>query len=287
MKKHPMLKYLKEKGPQGDRLPMIMCPGCGSGQVLNFILHAVDRLIAEDGARKENFVFISGVGCSARLTSHYLNFDSGWTIHGRTLPIATGALMANPDLRIIVITGDGDTGAIGGNHFIHACRRNLDLTIVCLNNGLYGMTGGQVAPTTSAGISTTTTPYGNTEESFDLCQLAEASGASHVARWTTAHPQQTIRSLMKGIRKRGTSFIEVVSQCPVHKKKTPSDMLKEFKRNAVRFKPGEKPPAGKFPVGEFCDFDKPEWIDSYQKIMDRFSKPASPVSHSASEEEKR
>ena len=264
-----MLKYLKETGPLGDRMPLIMCPGCGSGQVLNAILHAVDRLIHEDGIRKEDFVFITGVGCSARLTSHYLNFDSGWTIHGRALAIATGALLANPALRIIVITGDGDTGAIGGNHFIHACRRNLDLTIVCLNNGLYGMTGGQVAPTTLPGISTTTTPYGNTEESFDLCRLAEAAGAPFVARWTTAHPYQTIRTLVKGIRKKGTAFIEVLSQCPVHKKQTASQMLKDFKKTTARSKPGNAPAEGKIPIGEFCDVEKPEWIESYQKVLDR------------------
>lgn len=278
MKKHPMLKYLKEEGPMGDRLPFIMCPGCGSGQVLNAILHAVDRLIQEDGIRKENFVFITGVGCSARLTSHYLNFDSGWTIHGRTLAIATGALLANPDLRIIVITGDGDTGAIGGNHFIHACRRNLDLTIVCLNNGLYGMTGGQVAPTTETGAATTTTPYGNPEESFDLCRLAEASGATFIARWTTAHPHQTVRTVMKGIRKKGTAFIEVLSQCPVHKKQSPTDMLKALKKNTQRIKIGETPPDDKIPIGEFCDIDKPEWIQSYQKVIDRLAADGRAVS---------
>jgi len=272
-----MLKYMKETGPQGDRMPMIMCPGCGSGQVLNAILHAVDRLIQEDGARKENFVFITGVGCSARLTSHYLNFDSGWTIHGRTLAIATGALLANPELRIIVITGDGDTGAIGGNHFIHVCRRNLDLTIVCINNGLYGMTGGQVAPTTETGISTTTTPYGNTEESFDLCRLAEAAGAPFVARWTTAHPHQTIRTLTKGIRKKGTAFIEILSQCPVHKKQSPVQMLKALKQGTARVKPGEQPVEGKIPIGEFCNLDKPEWIQSYQKVLDQFSNHRTPV----------
>jgi 2-oxoglutarate ferredoxin oxidoreductase subunit beta len=271
MKKHPMLKYLKEKGPMGDRMPMIMCPGCGSGQVLNAALHAVDQLIEEDGIPKENFVFITGVGCSARLTSHYLNFDSGWTIHGRTLAIATGALLANPDLRLIVITGDGDTGAIGGNHFIHACRRNLDLTILCINNGLYGMTGGQVAPTTSTGISTTTTPYGNTEESFDLCKMAETAGATYVARWTTAHPVQTRRAVTKGIRKKGAAFIEVMAQCPIHRKQSPTDMLKELKKNAVRIKSNEVAPEGKIPIGEFCDITKPEWIEGYQKIIDQFA----------------
>lgn len=271
MKKHPMLKYLKEEGLQGDRMPLIMCPGCGCGQVLNATLHAVDRLIHEDGIPKKNFVFITGVGCSARLTSHYLNFDSGWTIHGRTLAIATGALLANPELRIIVITGDGDTGAIGGNHFIHACRRNLDLTILCINNGLYGMTGGQVAPTTSEGITTTTTPYGNTEASFDLCKLAETAGAAFIARWTTAHPHQTIRTIRKGIQKKGTAFIEILSQCPVHKKQSPSAMLGELKKQTVRVKPGKPATGDRIPIGELYNVDKPEWIESYQKIMDQFA----------------
>ena len=126
MKKHPMLKYLKEEGPAGPRLPLIMCPGCGAGQVLNYALHAVDTILQEDALRKEDFVFISGVGCSSRLASHYLNFDSGWTLHGRALAVATGALLANPRLKIVVFTGDGDAAAIGGNHFIHTCRRNMD-----------------------------------------------------------------------------------------------------------------------------------------------------------------
>ena len=239
MKKHPMLKYIKEEGPCGSRMPLIMCPGCGSGQVLNQTLQAVDRIIAEDGLAKERFVFLSGVGCSARLTSHYLNFDSGWTIHGRALAIATGALLANPELKVIVFTGDGDTGAIGGNHFIHACRRNIDVTILCLNNGLYGMTGGQVAPTTLTGMKTTTTPYGNTEENFDLCRLAETAGATYVARWTTAHPQQTLKAICKGIRKKGTAFIEILSQCPVHDKRLPWRFCARSKRTPI---PNAKPP---------------------------------------------
>lgn len=275
MKQHPMLKYLKEEGPSGARLPLILCPGCGSGQVLNFTLQAVDRIILEDHIRKENFVFISGVGCSARLTSHYLNFDSGWTIHGRTLAIATGALLANPALKVIVFTGDGDTGAIGGNHFIHACRRNIDLTILCINNGLYGMTGGQVAPTTSAGTITTTTPYGNTEENFDLCKIAETAGATYVARWTTAHPYQTIKSIMKGIRKKGASFIEILSQCPVHNKTSPVAMLKNLKKNTIRAHKAGESTEGKILIGEFCDLNKPEWNESYQKIIDQFSKEKS------------
>jgi len=270
MKKHPMLKYLKEEGPLGQRMPLIMCPGCGSGQVLNYTLHAVDRAMNKDKIRKDNFLFISGVGCSARLTSHYLNFDSAWTIHGRTLPIATGALLANPGFKIIVFTGDGDTGSIGGNHFIHACRRNIDVTILCINNGVYGMTGGQVAPTTSVGAITTTTPYGNIEEPFDLCKLAETAGASYVARWTTAHPYQVIKSITKGLRKKGTAFIEILSQCPVHNKLSPVAMLKELKDNTIQISKEKKSDEGKTLIGEFCDLDRPEWNESYQKLIDQF-----------------
>jgi 2-oxoglutarate ferredoxin oxidoreductase subunit beta len=270
MKKHPMLKYLKEEAPAGPRLPLILCPGCGAGQVLNYALHAVDAVIGEDGRRKEDFVFISGVGCSSRLASHYLNFDSGWTLHGRALPVATGALLANPQLKIIVFTGDGDAAAIGGNHLIHTCRRNLDLTILCINNGLYGMTGGQVAPTTPLGRATTTTPYGNVEDEFDLCRLALTAGATFVARWSTAHPHQTIKTIIKGIRKRGTAFIEILSQCPVHLKTAPAEMFRDMKKITVPLKQAGTPAAlGRVPVGEFCDIDKPDWIERYQKIIDR------------------
>jgi len=267
MKNHPMLKYLKAEGPMGPRLPTILCPGCGGGQVLNYTLHAVDRLISKDNIRKEDFLFISGIGCSSRITSHYLNFDSAWTIHGRALAVATGALLANPAFRVIVFTGDGDLAAIGGNHFIHACRRNINVTILCMNNGLYGMTGGQLAPTTEKGVVTTTTPYGNPEESFDLCKLAETAGAPYVARWTTAHPRQVVRSVMKGVRKRGTAFIEVLSQCPVHKKMSPVAMLKMFKDNTILIGKERESKEGKIPIGEFLDIDRPEWNDSYQKIV--------------------
>jgi 2-oxoglutarate/2-oxoacid ferredoxin oxidoreductase subunit beta len=270
MKPHPMLKYLKEEAQAGPRLPLIMCPGCGAGQVLNYTLRAVDTLIREDGVRREDVVFISGVGCSSRLASHYLAFDSGWTLHGRALAVATGALLANPALKIVIFTGDGDAAAIGGNHFIHTCRRNLDLTVVCINNGLYGMTGGQVAPTTPLGRATTTTPYGNVEDEFDLCRMAQTAGAAYVARWTTAHPHQAVKAILKGLRKKGTAWIEMLSQCPVHLKTPPAEMFRKLKQATVPLKKAERPEAaGKVPVGEFCDLDKPDWITRYQAIIDR------------------
>ncbi|MGB9700325.1 MAG: thiamine pyrophosphate-dependent enzyme [Thermodesulfobacteriota bacterium] len=271
--KHPMLKYLKETGPCGDRFPTIFCPGCGIGQVLNYTLHAVDQLIDQDKIPKENFVFISGIGCSARLTSHYLDFDAIWSLHGRAPAVATGALLANPKLKAILFTGDGDVAAIGGNHFIHACRRNLDMTLICMNNGLYGMTGGQSAPTTARGIPSTTSPYGNVENAFDLCQMAITAGASYVARWTTAHPQQCIQAITKGIRKKGLAFIEIMTQCPTHWKQDPAKMMKKFRTQAVRLSPEkekEQLQKGQFWVGEFIDRDQPEWLETYQKIIDRF-----------------
>jgi 2-oxoglutarate ferredoxin oxidoreductase subunit beta len=270
---HPMLKYLKTQAPTGPRLPLILCPGCGAGQVLNYTLHAVDRILEEDNWPKEHFVFISGVGCSSRLTSHYLQFDSGWTLHGRSLAIATGALLANPRLKIIVFTGDGDAAAIGGNHFIHACRRNLNMTIICINNGLYGMTGGQVAPTTELGQTTTTTPHGNVEDPFDLCRLAETAGAPYVARWTTAHPRQAIKTITKGIRKNGTAFIEILSQCPVHKKTAPVELFRRLREITVSKKDTDAIAAGKIAVGEFCNLDKSDWIARYQQIIENARSP--------------
>ena len=268
--KHPMLKYLKESGPCGHRLPTILCPGCGVGQVLNYTLHAVDQIIKEDGIAKERFLFISGIGCSSRLTTHYLNFDSAWTLHGRAPAVATGALLANPKFKVILFTGDGDAGAIGGNHFIHVCRRNLDMTILCMNNGLYGMTGGQVAPTTLRGAYTTTTPYGNVEKPFDLCKIAETAGASYVARWTTAHPKQTVRSIKKGIRKKGTAFIEILSQCPIHEKKSAVKMLRYYKTKTIHILKMQKGD-DRIPIGELLDIEQPEWLESFQKIIDSFA----------------
>jgi len=271
--KHPMLEYLKETGACGDRFPTIFCPGCGIGQALNYALNAVDHLVKEDGIPRDHFCFIAGIGCSARVTSQYLAFDAIWSLHGRAPAVATGALLARPELRAIVITGDGDVAAIGGNHFIQACRRNLDMTILCMNNNFYGMTGGQSSPTTPRGIPSTTSPYGNVESTFDLCQMAMTAGASYVARWTTAHPQQCIQALEKGIRKKGLAFVEIMTQCPTHWKVEPAKMMKKFRTQAVRFsteKERDKLKKDQFWVGEFVDKDQPEWLETYQKIIDRF-----------------
>ena len=177
--------------------------------------------------------------------------------------------MVNPKLRITVFTGDGDLAAIGGNHFIHACRRNMNLTVICINNGLYGMTGGQISPTSAPGLVTTTTPYGNHEGAFDLCRIAEAAGAVYVARWTTAHPRQMVKSIRKGIKKRGLAFIEVLSQCPVHRKMAPTDMLTMFRQRTVRLDKKDETNQDRIPIGEFVDQERIDWIGSHDRAAMR------------------
>ena len=172
-----------------DRLPHIYCAGCGNGTIINCTLEAIDEM----GWKKEETVFVSGIGCSSRAPG-YIVTDSLHTTHGRALPFATGVKMARPGFHVVVFTGDGDLAAIGGNHFIHACRRNIDITVVCMNNQIYGMTGGQGSPTTPMGALSTTTPFGSAEPAFDLCELAIAAGANYVARWTSYHVKGTDKS---------------------------------------------------------------------------------------------
>jgi 2-oxoglutarate ferredoxin oxidoreductase subunit beta len=267
---HPMLKFLKTSSPSGDRLPTILCPGCGHGQVLNYTLYAVDQIIQAGEAKRDQFVFVTGVGCAARLAAQYLAFDSIWSLHGRTPAVATGILMGNPELKVIIWAGDGDVAAIGGNHLIHACRRNIDLTIICMNNGLYGMTGGQVAPTTLPGKVTTTTPYRNVERAFDLCDLTRSAGATYVARWSTAHAHSCVRSIAKGIRKKGLAFIEILTQCPTHQRKRAPEIMNSFRETTVSRTQYEKDPEkykDRILLGEFVDTEAPEWIASAQEII--------------------
>ncbi|MDI9632781.1 MAG: thiamine pyrophosphate-dependent enzyme [Methanolinea sp.] len=194
-----------------DRLPHIYCAGCGNGTVINCTLSAVDQM----GWKKEETVFVSGIGCSSRAPG-YIVTDSLHTTHGRALAFATGIKLANPSLNVVVFTGDGDLAAIGGNHFIHACRRNIDITVVCMNNMIYGMTGGQGSPTTPRMALSTTTPYGSVEPAFDLCELAIAAGANYVSRWTSYHVKELTRAILAGLRTPGLSFIEALVQCPTN-----------------------------------------------------------------------
>jgi len=192
-----------------DRFPHLWCQGCGLG----IILGAFCRAVQEADIDLDRLVVISGIGCAARLPG-YLNCDSFHATHGRAIPLASGAKIANPDLKVVVIGGDGDLFAIGGNHFLHAARRNIEISVICSNNLNYGMTGGQQGPTTPLQALTKTTPFGNWEEPLNLVELAAAAGAAYVARWTVTHTQRLTRSLKKGLEKEGFAFIEVVSPCP-------------------------------------------------------------------------
>ncbi len=194
-----------------DRIPHIWCSGCGIGTVFSSCLTAIKATQLPHN----QFTMVSGIGCSAR-GAGYINLDSFHTTHGRAIPFASGIKMANPDLKVIVFSGDGDLFAIGGNHFIHAARRNMDITVVCVNNLTYGMTGGQMAATTPHNANTTTTPHGNPETPFNLPLMAFASGASYVARWTILHTRDLTDAINEGIMRKGFSFIEVLSPCPIN-----------------------------------------------------------------------
>jgi len=205
---HPLDKYLRI-----DRLPHLWCSGCGIGVALAAILRAIDRRIRENVLRKEEIAFISGIGCSARAPL-YLNFDTAHTIHGRAIPFATGLKLTKPNMKVIVFGGDGDIVGIGGNHLIHAVRRNMDLIIFMINNMTYAMTGGQVAPTTPKGLYTTTTPYGNPEKPINAIKLVSIQGANYVARASITHPTLIEQYAYKALNKEGLSFIEIISTCP-------------------------------------------------------------------------
>ncbi len=205
VKGHPLDGLLR-----ADRLPHIWCPGCGLGSVMACLANAM----ADSGIPLDKHVVVSGIGCSGRVAG-YMNLDSFHTTHGRAIPFATGLKLANPELEVTVFSGDGDLLAIGGNHLLHAARRNIDINVICINNFNYGMTGGQVGPTTPVGARTTTTPYGNAEPAFNLPHLAASLGAVFVARWTALHVRQLYRSMLRALQKRGFTFIEVLSPCPV------------------------------------------------------------------------
>ena len=225
--------YLRE-----EALPSPFCPGCGNGEIANAFLKAVRSLGHEDLSR---FSFISGIGCGAWIPSPHFKADTLHTTHGRAIAFATGLKLSRPELNVVVISGDGDLAAIGGNHLIHAARRNIDMTVICSNNYIYGMTGGQMGPTTFTGDRTSTSPYGNPERPFDLARLVAAAGANYVARWTTAHPNQASRSIKTALERKGFSFIEMISQCPTAygrrtKSGGPVEMIEWFKKFPVRKK---------------------------------------------------
>ena len=201
---HPIDSLLR-----ADRLPHMLCPGCGIGTVIHGYVHA----IAASGIEEDKHVCVSGIGCSGRAAG-YVNIDSYHATHGRALPFALGIAVHNPDLNVTVISGDGDLTAIGGNHLIHAARRNVNLNVICINNFNYGMTGGQVGPTTPLGAKGTTAPDGAVEQPFNLPYLAKATGAVFVARWTVLHVREFQDAVLRTMKKTGFSFIEVLAPCP-------------------------------------------------------------------------
>jgi 2-oxoglutarate ferredoxin oxidoreductase subunit beta len=202
--KHPMDEMLRE-----DRLPHIWCPGCGLGIALNCFISA----LLKSDLDLDNVSVVSGIGCTGRVAG-YVKLDSFHTTHGRAIPFATGLKLANPELSVIVFSGDGDLVTIGGNHFIHAARRNVDITVICVNNFNYGMTGGQAGATTPIDARTTTSPYGNFEYPFNVSALAAASGAVYVARWTVLHVRRLEAAMREALAKPGFSMVEVISPCP-------------------------------------------------------------------------
>ena len=194
---------------RGLKLPF--CPGCGNYSVINCFLRAVYELGYRDF---KNFVFCSGIGCAAWIPSPYFLADSIHTPHGRSIPVAMGVKLVRPELNVVVFGGDGDLAGIGLSHLIHAARRNADITVFMVNNQVYGMTGGQVAPTTFLGLKTTTTPYGNVERPLDVSRIVAEAGACYVARWTTAHKEELKESMKRAVLTDGFSFVEILSQCP-------------------------------------------------------------------------
>ena len=256
-----------------DRLPHIWCPGCGHGTVTGALVRAIDRL----GLDKNKVCIVSGIGCSSRAVG-YLDFDTLHTAHGRALAFATGIKLARPDLKVIVMTGDGDCTAIGGNHFIHAARRNIGITTIVMNNQIYGMTSGQYSPMTPKGMFGTTAPYGTVERSFDLCELAKASGATFVGRSTTYHVPLLIDLIEKALQNDGFSVVESVGQCPTYlgRKNKIGDavpLLNWIKDQAVNVKAAVALPKekleGKFLIGELYNQSAPEYSAEYGELIQR------------------
>lgn len=254
------------------RLPHIWCPGCGNGIVMNGMMEAFEKLSID----QDRTVVISGIGCSSRAPL-YMNFDTLHTMHGRAIAFATGVKINRPDLNVIVITGDGDAASIGGNHLIHAARRNIDLTVICFNNFTYGMTNGQYSPTTGPEARSATSPHGSVERPFDLCKLVAGAGATYVARGTAYHARMLPGLIMAAFRNKGFSFVEVMTQCPTYfgranKMGTPSAMLKWFKDNTMRSEEAasltEEERAKKYVLGEFVNRPGPEYAESYNRLVD-------------------
>ncbi|MBQ7077225.1 MAG: 2-oxoacid:ferredoxin oxidoreductase subunit beta [Lachnospiraceae bacterium] len=273
-----MASELIDKYMRPEHLPHIWCPGCGNGIIMRDVAQAIENL----GLDHDKVVIVSGIGCSSRAAG-YMDFNTIHTTHGRAIAFATGIKLANPELNVIVLAGDGDISAIGGNHLIHAARRNIGITVVVFNNNIYGMTGGQYSPTTPRGEKGTTAPYGNIDRSFDIAGLAYGAGASFAARGSVYHVQQTISYIQQGISHKGFSIIDVADICPTYygrknKKGSAVDMMKYQRDNAVMQDKAVTMTAeelkGKVVIGVLAQVNYPEFTKEYQKIIDRLGREA-------------
>lgn len=263
-----------EKYMRNNKLPHIWCPGCGHGIIMKSIVRAIEKT----GWEKDKIAVVSGIGCASRLPG-YLDFNTLHTAHGRALAFATGIKLAKPDMHVIVVSGDGDALAIGGNHFLHSCRRNIDITLIVFNNSVYGMTGGQYSPTTPTGDRTSTSPYGNVEPEFNITDTAAGAGATFVARGTSYHVPQLDNYIRKGLEHKGFSVIDVIEGCYTthgrrnkNKFKSNIDMLHYQKNNAVPLKKAEKMSEeelkGKIITGVLLKKEKPEYVENYSRLVD-------------------
>jgi 2-oxoglutarate/2-oxoacid ferredoxin oxidoreductase subunit beta len=262
-------KYLRHD----KKFPHVWCPGCGNGIILGSLIRAIDAHHLD----KDEIVLASGIGCSGRMPV-YVDFNTLHTTHGRALTFATGIKMVNPDLTVIAVMGDGDATAIGGNHFIHAARRNVNLTAIIINNQIYGMTGGQYSPATPYGASATTSPYGHIEQPFPIAELAVTAGATFVARGTVYHVKLLDSLIEMGIQKRGFSVIEVMSNCHIqfgrrNRLGGPVEMLKWLEAHAVRVEKAQEMSdealAGKFTIGVLADRKNPSYIEEYERVKEK------------------
>lgn len=265
MSTNKYFQYLRK-----DRMPHVWCPGCGNGIIMKSFLEAVSNLNID----KNKVAVVSGIGCSSRVTG-YLDFNTMHTLHGRAIAFATGVKLSKPEFQVVVMGGDGDILAIGGNHFIHACRRNMDLTVVIFNNSIYGMTGGQYSPETPSSTYATTSPYGNLEDKFDPVQLAISAGATYVARSTVFHYMLTVKYIENAIKHKGMSVVEVVTNCHTYfgrynKMPKPTQMLQYFKENSViqsrAKKMDDNELKDKIIIGEFLNVEKEGYADKYAKL---------------------
>jgi 2-oxoglutarate/2-oxoacid ferredoxin oxidoreductase subunit beta len=258
-------RYLRQRF-----FPHLWCAGCGHGQIMASLIRAIEEL----GLQKNNVVVVSGIGCSSRMPG-YLDFHTLHTLHGRALAFATGVKMGRPELNVIVPMGDGDASAIGGNHLIHAARRNIGITAIVMNNNIYGMTGGQSSPTTPVAARSTTAPLGSIDPAFDLVELAKGAGASFVGRSTTYHSKEMQNMFVKAIGHKGFSFVEVLAQCPTYYGRknegaSPAEMMKRFAATTTSIGSQKKKDNPAFlERGIFVQQDRPEYSSGYCEMINR------------------